>query len=63
MYGAFVIVMLLGGLGLGTFGTAVPGGLGILLISLGSAAFGAALVLIGMRLWDMESRKEHPPAA
>lgn len=58
MYGAFVIVLLLGGIGLGMFGTAVPGSLGILLIGLGSAAFGAALVLVGMRLWDNESSRE-----
>lgn len=58
MHGAFVIVTLLGGLGAAFFGTAIPGGLGTAVTVLGGAAFGAALVLIGMRLWEMESSRE-----
>lgn len=52
-----MIVMLLGGACAAMFGTAVPGGIGTVMTGLGSAAFGAALVLIGMRMWDAEAER------
>lgn len=54
MYGAFVVIMLLGGLGAVVFGAAMPAAV----VALGAAAFCAGLVHIGMRLWDQESAKK-----
>ncbi|WP_448719476.1 hypothetical protein [Microbacterium natoriense] len=58
MYGAFVVIMLLGGLGAVVFGAAMPATIGVAVVALGAAAFCAGLVHIGMRLWDQESAKK-----
>lgn len=58
MYGGFIIVLLLGGIGAVMFGAALPGSLAIAVVALGASAFCAGLVHIGMRLWDQESAKK-----
>lgn len=58
MFAGFVVVLLLGGIGAALLGTGVSGGFGTVLIALGAAAFGAALVLIGIRLSEQESSRK-----
>lgn len=57
MYGGFVIVLLLGGLGAIMLGTSTPGGIGTVVAASGTAALAAGLVLVGLALRDRSSSK------
>lgn len=58
MYGGFIIVLLLGGIGAVLFGASMPAAIGTVFVALGAAAFCAGLVHIGTRLWDQGSAKK-----
>lgn len=58
MYGGFIIVLLLGGIGAVVFGASLPGSLAIVIVALGASAFCAGLVHVGLRMWDQESSKK-----
>lgn len=58
MYGGFVIVLLLGGLGAVVFGASLPATVATVVVALGAAAFCAGLVHVGTRMWEQESVKK-----